>query len=27
VCTIHNDGIMGPHLSDASPTTRTVTVP
>jgi len=27
VCTIHNDGIMGPHPSDASPATRTVTVP
>ena len=26
VCTIHNDGIMGPHPADASPTTRKVTV-
>jgi len=26
VCTIHHDGIMGPHPSDASPTTRKVTV-
>jgi hypothetical protein len=27
VCTIHHDGVMGPHPSDASPATRTVTVP
>jgi len=25
VCTIHHDGIMGPHPADASPTTRKVT--
>jgi hypothetical protein len=27
VCTVHNDGVMGPHPSDASPATKTVTVP
>jgi len=27
VCTVHHDGLMGPHPSDASPATRTVTVP
>jgi len=27
VCTIHNDGIMGPYPSDASPATRKVTSP
>jgi hypothetical protein len=26
VCTIHNDGIIGPHPNDASPITKTVTV-
>jgi hypothetical protein len=27
VCTIHNDGLMGPHPADASPAAKTVTVP
>jgi hypothetical protein len=27
VCTIHHDGLMGPHPSDASAATKTVTVP
>jgi hypothetical protein len=27
VCTVHNDGVMGPHPADASPATKTVTVP
>jgi hypothetical protein len=27
VCTIHNDGIMGRHPADASPATRSVSVP
>jgi hypothetical protein len=27
VCTVHNDGIMGPHPADASPAAKTVTVP
>jgi hypothetical protein len=27
VCSIHHDGIMGPHPSDASASTKTVTVP
>jgi hypothetical protein len=26
VCTIHHDGVMGPHPADASPETKTVTV-
>jgi hypothetical protein len=26
VCTVHHDGIMGPHPSDASPAAKTVTV-
>jgi len=27
VCTIHNDGIMGPHPEDASPAAKIITVP
>ena len=27
VCTVHHDGIMGPHPADASPAAKTVTVP
>jgi hypothetical protein len=27
VCTVHNDGIMGPHPAYASPAAKTVTVP
>jgi len=27
VCTIHNDGVMGPHPEDASPAAKIITVP